>query len=165
MYCDARTEGRLSFKYVYFFVVKRNVTLTVIYFSILLSSLRPAVSLTLSLGTTPLTNNSVVVITDIEDGRSGGSPLICATTFTPCCKVAKQGEWYYPDGTMVPGSSADEDFYRSRSNNGEVRLNRRNNAMTPTGIFRCELPVSDNVIQTLYVGVYASNDNGEMFSS
>ena len=165
MYCDARTEGRLSFKYVYFFVVKRNVTLTDIYFSILLSSLCPAVSLTLSLGTTLLTNNSVVDITDIGDGKSGGSRLICTTTFRPCCKDGQQGEWYYPDGAMVPGSSADEDFHRSRSNNGEVRLNRRNNAMTPTGIFHCELPGPNGVTQTLYVGVYASNDNGEMFSS
>ena len=131
----------------------------------MLSSLRPAVSLSLSLGTTPLTNNSVVNITDIEDGRSGGSPLTCTTTFRSCCKDVQQGEWYYPDGTVVPDSKANKDFYRSRSNNGEVRLNRRNNAMSPTGIFHCELPVSDNVIQTLYVGVYASNDNGEMFSS
>ena len=132
----------------------------------MLSSLRPAVSLTLSLGTKPLANNSVVVITDIEDGRSGGSPLICATTFTPCCKVGKQGEWYYPDGTVVPDSTANEDFFRSRNDDGELRLNRiRNNAMTPTGIFHCELPVSDNVTQTLYVGVYATNDSGEMFCS
>ena len=131
----------------------------------MLSSLRAAVSLTLTLGTTPLTNNSVVSITDIEDGRSGGSPLICATTFRSCCKVGKQGEWYYPDGTVVPDSTANKDFYRSRSNNGEVRLNRRNNAISPTGIFHCELPGPNGVNQTLYVGVYASNDNGEMFCS
>ena len=118
----------------------------------------------LKLGPNNLTNNSVVVITDIETGADG-SRLICTTTFRPCCKDGQHGEWYYPDGTMVPGSSAGEDFYRSRSNNGEVLLNRRNNAISPTGIFHCELPVSDNVIQTLYVGVYASNDNGEMFSS
>ena len=118
----------------------------------------------LKLGTHNLTNNSVVVITDIETGADG-SRLICATTFTPCCKDGKQGEWYYPNGTMVPGSSAGEDFHRRRSNDGEVRLNRRNNAMSPTGIFHCELPGPNGVIQTLYVGVYASNDNGEMFSS
>ena len=130
----------------------------------MLSSLRPADSLTLSLGTTPLTNNSVVNITDIGAGADG-SRLICATTFTPCCKDGKQGEWYYPDGTMVPDSTANEDFFRNRGDDGEVRLNRRNNAISPTGIFHCELPVSDNVTQTLYVGVYATNDNGEMFCS
>ena len=105
-------------------------------------------------------------ITDIGDGRSGGSPLTCATTFRSCCKDGKQGEWYYPDGTMVPDSKANEDFFRNRGDDGEVRLNRiRNNAMSPTGIFHCELPGPNGVTQTLYVGVYASNDNGEMFSS
>ena len=131
----------------------------------MLSSLRAAVSLTLTLGTTPLTNNSVVVITDIGD-VADGSPLICTTTFTPCCKDGKQGEWYYPDGTVVPDSTANEDFFRNRGDDGEVRLNRiRNNAISPTGIFHCELPGPNGVTQTLYVGVYASNDNGEMFSS
>ena len=113
----------------------------------------------LKLGTNNHTNNSVVVITDIETGANG---LICTTTFRPCCKGGQQGEWYYPDGTMVPGSSAGEDFHRSRSDNGEVRLIRRNSAMSPTGIFHCELPVSDIVTQALYVGVYADSGNGEL---
>ena len=107
----------------------------------------------LKLGTNNLTNNSVVVITDIETGANG---LICTTTFKPCCKDGKQGEWYYPNGTMVPNRAAGEDFYRSRSKDGEVRLSRRNNAMSPTGIFHCELPVSDNVTQALYVGKLAN---------
>ena len=107
----------------------------------------------LNLGTDNHTNNSVVVITDIETGANG---LICTTTFRPCCKDGQQGEWYYPDGTMVPNKAADEDFFRSRSKDGKVRLNRRNSAISPTGIFHCELPVSDNVTQTLYVGVYAT---------
>ena len=113
----------------------------------------------LNLGTNNLTNNSVVVITDIETRAIG---LICTTTFRPCCKDGQHGEWYYPNGSMVPGSSAGEDFYRSRSTDGEVRLNRRNSAMSPTGIFHCELPDSDNVTQALYVGVYADSDNGEL---
>ena len=113
----------------------------------------------LKLGTDHLTNNSVVVITDIETGANG---LICTTTFRPCCKDGQQGEWYYPDRTMVPGSSANEDFSRSRSNDGEVRLSRRNSALSPTGIFHCELPGPDDVTQTLYVGVYADSDNGEL---
>ena len=106
-----------------------------------------------------------MAITDIGD-VADGSRLICTTTVRPCCKDGKQGEWYYPDGTVVPDSTENEDFFRNRGDDGEVRLNRiRNNAISPTGIFHCELPVSDNVTQTLYVGVYATNDNGEMFCS
>ena len=98
----------------------------------------------LSLGTTPLTNNSVVVITDIGDGRSGGSPLICATTFTPCCSTAanRHGDWYYPSGDRVPNSATGQDFYRSRGDDGTVRLSRRNNATYPLGVFSCELPLT-----------------------
>ena len=107
----------------------------------------------LNLGTNNLTNNSVVVITDIETGDNG---LICTTTFRPCCKDGKHGEWYYPNGSMVPNKAAGEDFSRSRSEVGEVRLNRRNNAISPTGIFHCELPVSDNVTEMLYVGKLAN---------
>ena len=98
----------------------------------------------LSLGTTPLANNSVVVITDIGDGRSGGSPLICTTTFTPCCASSanRYGEWYYPSGDSVHNSAAGEDFYRGRGDDGTVCLNRRNNALSPLGIFYCELPLT-----------------------
>ena len=98
----------------------------------------------LSLGATPLANNSVVIITDIGDGADGTSPLICTTTFTPCCATNpnRHGFWYYPNNTRVPNSAAREDFYRGRGDNGTVRLNRRNNAMSPLGTFYCELPLT-----------------------
>ena len=61
----------------------------------------------LSLGNTTLANNSVVVITDIGDAADNDtSPLICTTTFTPCCNTLpnRHGFWYYPDGTLVPNN-------------------------------------------------------------
>ena len=99
--------------------------------------------ISLSLGTTPLTNNSVVVITDIGDGADGTSPLICTTTFTPCCSTSpnRHGEWYYPGGTMVPNNNAGQGFYRGRGDDGTVRLNRRNTITSPLGTFYCELPL------------------------
>ena len=97
----------------------------------------------LSLGATLLTNNSVVVITDIGDAADGSSPLICTTTFTPCCSTRpnRHGEWYYPNGDSVPNSAAGQDFYRSRGDVGTVRLNRRNTITSPLGTFYCELPL------------------------
>ena len=99
----------------------------------------------LSLGTTPLANDSIVVITDIGDGKSGGSPLICATIFTPCCSTPpnRHGDWYYPNGTLVRNSAAGEDFYRGRGDDGTVHLNRRNNALSPLGTYYCELPLTN----------------------
>ena len=85
-----------------------------------------------------------MVITDIGDGTDGSSPLICTTTFSPCCSTPpnRHGEWYYPDGTKVPNSAAGQDFYRGRTDDGTVRLNRRNNAMSPLGTYYCEIPLT-----------------------
>ena len=58
----------------------------------------------------------------------------------------------------MPRSATGQDFYRGRGDDGTVRLHRRNNAMSPLGIFSCELPLhsaSDlqrlNVISKLIV--------------
>ena len=59
------------------------------------------------------------------------------------------GQWYYPDGSMVPINAAGEDFYRGRGDNQAIHLNRRNNAQSPTGSFCCELPDNSGVIHTL----------------
>ena len=102
------------------------------------------VAITLSLGNMTLANNSLVVITDIGDNAQGGSPLVCTTTFRPCCGSAsnRHGEWYYPNGSMVPNNAAGEDFYRGRSDDGVVRLSRRNNTMSPLGTYYCEIPLT-----------------------
>lgn len=130
-------------------------------------------AVSLSLGGTTLANNSVVVIADIGDGRAvppRSPPLICTTTFTPCCGTQpnRHGEWYYPDGTMVQNKvMSNTNIYRDRTDNGtdtdgSVRLNRRNgNARTPTGIYICTLPgVSAEANETLLVGVYTDDSNG-----
>ena len=38
-----------------------------------------------------------------------------------------------------------------------VRLNRRNNATSPTGVYRCEIPDASGTNQTLYVGIYVES--------
>ena len=54
------------------------------------------------------------------------------------------GEWFFPDGTIVPrqGAAPTADFTRSGFTQ-QVRLNHRNNAMTPTGVFECRVPARD----------------------
>ena len=74
------------------------------------------------------------------------SSLVCVTTNvnTHCCRSkdnpngGSRGEWYLPDGTRIL-SNKDANFSRSRYTQ-QVRLNRRNNAMSPTGVFTCEVP-------------------------
>lgn len=64
---------------------------------------------------------------------------------------------------MVPISLIGDDFYRNRDGNGNVRLNRRNNARSPKGNFRCSLPNSRGVMVHLHIFVYAPD--GEFLTS
>ena len=96
--------------------------------------------------------NDTILITDIgianfDDFSDHGTSLECVTTTnvnTRCCRNADnpnggvRGEWYLPDGTRILNSK-DTNFYRTRYNR-TVHLNRRNNAMSPTGVFTCEVP-------------------------
>ena len=91
-----------------------------------------------------------VSITDIgSSARSGdpGNTLICMTSNvnTKCCRArdgGNVGEWYYPDGTIVPrnfGAPADDILTRTAFTQ-QVRLNRRANAVGPLGVYRCDVP-------------------------
>ena len=53
----------------------------------------------------------------------------------------------------MPNDVADEDFYRGRGDDQTIRLNRRNNAPSPTGPFCCELPDDSDVTHRLYVNL------------
>ena len=81
----------------------------------------------------------ILSLTSIGEGTNS---VICMTTRTDCCSNApgetRNGEWYYPNGDIIPNSVANQDFYRNRRTQ-QVILNRRNNAMSPTGNFCCEL--------------------------
>ena len=56
------------------------------------------------------------------------------------------GEWYYPDGRVVPNQAAGEDFYRVRNAPQVVRLARRLSfvtpALEPTGSYCCVVPTT-----------------------
>ena len=67
------------------------------------------------------------------------------------------GIWFYPNDTRVPNEQKKWDFYKNR---GQMRvvLNRRRGGVE--GIYRCEIPDSMNVTQTIYIGVY-TGDTGE----
>ena len=112
-------------------------------------------------------NSSVINLTDIGEGHSAA--LLCLTDNTQCCKGGHNpsralGHWYFPDGTPVPdGLDASRSIYRNRGPS-VVRLNRRNNAQSPTGLYRCEIPDASGTNQTLYVGVYTTDIKGMIHS-
>ena len=84
-------------------------------------------------------SNQVIPLSSVGEGEDG---VICMTTRTDCCANAagqtRNGEWYYPNGSIVTTKGINQDFYRNRGTQ-QVILNRRNNATSPTGLFCCEI--------------------------
>ena len=120
------------------------------------TSYRLSVEVGFLLGGSLYGNNSIVTISDIEDGSES---LHCLTNRGDCCRGSDTGgdgvgEWYFPgNGSTVGTSNGGGSIYRNRGPS-VVRLNRRNDAMMPTGVFRCEIPDASGTDQNIYVGVY-----------
>ena len=95
---------------------------------------------------------SSILITDVGTANSAADAdmsLICVTSEvnSQCCRGSdggNAGEWYFPDGSIVPRARNDPngDFTRSGFTE-QVRLNRRNDAAAPTGVYTCAVPRED----------------------
>ena len=132
--------------------------------TLILSSFPGAADVRFSLNGTTYQNNSVVTLEDIGENDDA---LLCITDQRNCCQPPHTGEvgsaignWFFPNGTRVPSESLvpsvgkQWDFYRTRGWS-VVRLNRRRGG--EEGIYRCEIPDTANVIQSIYIGVYTAS--------
>ena len=97
----------------------------------------------------------------LEDIGEGDDALFCMTNQTACCRPPYTGgngsvfgNWFFPNGTRVPSSGSQWDFYRNRGQM-VVRMNRRRDGVE--GIYRCEIPDAMNVTRTVYIGVYSAS--------
>ena len=105
-----------------------------------------------------LPNHAYVNLTLV--GEDGSGTVRCNTDLDTCCSGSSnihRGDWYFPDGSSLRSNGS---IYRNRAAQ-RVNLRRRNNAMGPSGIYRCEIPTvpvhddSDlSVRETVYVGLY-----------
>ena len=129
-----------------------------------LSSFSGADDIWFSLRGIPYRNNSIVTLEDI--GKHDDA-LLCVTNQTACCRhpytgenVSVFGNWFLPNGSRVPSKHNNEsDFFRDRGHM-VVRLNHRSGG--EEGIYRCQIPDTMNVTQTIYIGVY-SGSTGEWY--
>ena len=64
----------------------------------------------------------------------------------------RQGEFYYPSGERVGILAAGDGMYRNRGNQ-EIRLNRKKDVTSPSGRFRCDLPDTGGMIQSIYINL------------
>ena len=117
-------------------------------------------------------NNSVIDIHLVGEGFEGaqitdGGALECHTDDTTCCRGTDnpngtgRGEWYYPNGTVVPPPSVNgTGFYRTRDHM-VIRLNRLPRSLFRSlfGVYRCEIPGSGGVNISRYIKL--SSEEGE----
>ena len=75
------------------------------------------------------------------------------------------GEWYFPNGSMVPRFGSNSPFYRIGGPH-QVRLARANTTLpVPLGIYRCEVPDGiDGIIYnvSIIISVVGQNAHAEL---
>ena len=109
-----------------------------------------------------LANHAYVDLTQVGDGPE--NTVRCDTDLSTCCTGVHRGDWYFPDETTLQLIDGGGNIYQ-RLGHGRVVLRRRNNAMGPSGIYRCNIATDavhdDNdlsVRETVYVGLYPPSE-------
>ena len=101
-------------------------------------------------------NNSIVAINDIGEGDNA---LLCVTDKPDCCKPPNgllQGDFYYPDNTLVRNHAQSYSLYRDRGPQ-VIRLNRRSDVLLITGVYRCEIPDFTGWNRSIYINITGIN--------
>ena len=94
-----------------------------------------------------LANNSFIFRGDISEGQNDS--LHCVTDNSDCCNNG-QGNWYdVTGGEVQQGSDGDSNLYVTRGD-GVVYLNRKNMG-GQSGMWRCDIPDSNGVQQSIYI--------------
>ena len=111
-----------------------------------------------------LANHSYVDISTVGSASNNSDSVVCHTDLGTCCTGPHRGNWYFPDGTLLPFSGP---IYLGRTH--QIAIIRRTGGATgPTGIYRCDIPTnavhSDtdiSVRDSAYVGLYPA-DGGKL---
>ena len=101
------------------------------------------------LGDRVLTNNSYINRGGIGEGVNNS--LKCVTDYSDCCAGAGSdvGNWFDRNGSEVhQGADGATDLYVTREE-GVIYLNRITGGAI--GMWRCDIPDSDGMIQSIYI--------------
>ena len=109
-------------------------------------------------------NNRTFSLTDFGGGNG---PLMCLTSLRECCRSsdtggAVQGNWRYPNGSIVPSRSSGNSLYRTRGPSA-VLLHRDNNVVSISGVFTCEIPDSNNMNTVLNTFLISGDLPGKFY--
>ena len=115
-----------------------------------------------------LPNHAYVNLNLVGNNDSGSDSVQCHTDLNTCCTGTQgehRGDWILPgsDQTLPFSNDYTAGIYEVRGAQ-RVDLRRRNNAVTPYGIYRCDIAIhNDNdtsVTESVYVGLYFSEGMG-----
>ena len=108
-----------------------------------------------------LPNHSYVDLTLV--GTDASDPVRCITDLETCCHHSQgiyRGDWYFPNESRLLYSLSGDNMHMTRGAQ-RVNLHRSNNAMSLSGLYRCEVPTvavhndTDlSVRDKVFVGVY-----------
>ena len=115
-----------------------------------------------------LPSHGYVDLSLVGDAEDGSDSVQCHTDLMRCCAGGPDSlssndrpDWYSPGRGGVPldFSSGGDDIYQEREAQ-RIDLRRRNNVLSPSGIYHCEIPTGDGdggfMRETVYVGIYGS---------
>ena len=93
----------------------------------------------------------------VDDIGQENDSLVCITdqhSHTENVTWPAIGNWYFPNGTRVPDNGTQWDFDETR---GHMMIPMQRRGDLEDGIYRCEIPDTMNVTQTIYIGVYSAS--------
>ena len=106
-------------------------------------------------------NNSYV---DLRQVGQGGTRAVisCHTNLSSCCRNSSiHGGWFFPNGTALPDGRKGNTYpgpIAQRWLDRKVQLQRgpsnSNISAIPSGIYHCDIAISDSKRETLYVEIY-----------
>ena len=116
-----------------------------------------------------LPDHSYVDFDDVGENRFSSDTVHCNTDLSTCCRseqLSPRRYWSFPNGTRLPLSNESGDIQESPRDQ-VVHLRRFNNAIGPSGIYRCFIATNafhDNndpsVGEAVYVGLYHNGEGG-----
>ena len=113
-----------------------------------------------------LVNHSYVDLSTVGSASDNSDGVVCHTYLSTCCSGTQgvhRGDWYFPDGTILP--FADRSVPIGLARGAQRAVIRRTTATGPTGIYRCRIATNavhsntdESVGETIYVGLYAGSE-------
>ena len=108
-------------------------------------------------------NNSYVDLRQVGQGGTA-AVITCNTNLSSCCRNSSiHGGWFFPNGTALPDvdiSNSNPSPIAQRWLDQKVRLqhgpSNRNISVIPSGIYHCDIAISDSKMETVYIGIYVS---------